>query len=119
MADEGFVAGKIGGQAGDVFLLFVAGQNFFLEWDIDAEVAILAGLVVIIEGEKEGIDEEDPVETLWIEIWGQGYAIGEAGFDVEFVEDAVPVGGAACGFGGFFLVDQPFGVFGGEVVVSS
>ena len=57
------------------------------------------------------------METLGIEIGGKGYPIGEAGFDVEFIQNAVPVSGIARGFGGFLFVYKPFGVLRGEIVV--
>ena len=99
------------------FLLFVTLQNFFLKRDVDADVGIFSGLIAIVEGEEERVDEENPVKAFGIEIGSEGYAIGETGFDVELIQDVVPVGGAAGGFSGFFLVDQPFSMFGREIVV--
>ncbi len=66
LADEGFIAGEIGGEAFDLLHLFVTGQHFFLKGNVDAHVGIAGGSLGVVEGEKEGIDEEDPVEALGV-----------------------------------------------------
>ena len=57
------------------------------------------------------------MKTLRIEIGSQRDTIRETRFDVELIEDAVPIGGAAVFFRGFFFLDQPLGMLGLEVIV--
>ena len=57
------------------------------------------------------------MKALRIEIRGHEGAVGEANVEIQFVENAVEVGGIAFCFGGFFLVGEPLGVLGLEVVV--
>src|SRR6267378_3771727 len=68
LAHEVFITGEIGGQAGQIFLLHVAMQDFFLERDVHAHVRILAGLIAILERKEKRIHKENPMKTLGIEI---------------------------------------------------
>ncbi len=117
LAHEILITGEVQGQAAEAFLFHVALEHFFLERNVHGHVAVLCGLVAIVEGEQEGIGEKHPVETLGIEIRGKRNAIGEARCDVHLVQNAVPVRGIAGSFGRFLFVDKPFGVFGLEIVV--
>src|SRR5712671_1301313 len=101
LAHEGFITGEIGGQAADIFLLHVAMQHFFLKRDVDAHVRVLAGLIAIFERKEKRIDKEDPMEALGIEIGSKRHAVGQAGFNIELVQNAVPISGAARFFSGF------------------
>src|SRR5262249_46637786 len=117
LANERFVASEICGKARNILLLLVASKDFFLQGHVDSHVAVLASLCLIVEGEEERVDKEDPVETLGIEIRSESDSIGETSLNIQLVQDAVEVGLAAGSFGGFFLVDEPFGVRGREIVV--
>src|SRR4029077_14660143 len=44
LGNAGLIAGKIDGQAADIFLLHVAMQNLFLQRDVHAHVRVLSGL---------------------------------------------------------------------------
>ena len=57
------------------------------------------------------------MKALRIEIRGHEGAVGEANVEIQFVENAVEVGGIAFCFGGFFLFGEPLGVLGLEIVV--
>src|SRR5882762_9938755 len=57
------------------------------------------------------------MEALRIEIRSERDPVGQAGLNIELVEDAVPVGGCAGLFGGLLFVDQPFGVFRLKIIV--
>src|SRR5712671_1226267 len=72
---------------------------------------------MVVEGIEKRIGEENPVEALGVQVRRHEGAVGEAGFDVELVEDAVEVGLAAGGLGGLFAIGKPFGMFGFEVIV--
>src|SRR5712671_6693500 len=102
---EVFIAGEIGGQAGQIFLLHVAMQHFFLERDVHAHVRIFSGLIAILERKEKRIHKENPMEALGIEIRSERDPVGQAGLNIELVEDAVPVGGCAGLFGGLLFVD--------------
>src|SRR5712671_4194166 len=117
LAHEVFITGEIGGQGAYIFLLHVAMQHFFLKMDVHAHVRVLAGLIAILERKEKRIDKEDPMEALGIEIRSKRHAVCQAGFNIELIEDAIPISGAARFFSGFLFVDQPLGVFGLEVIV--
>src|SRR3989442_15914081 len=92
-------------------------ELLFLQRNVHAKVRVLSGLIAVIEREKERVDEENPMKALGIEVRAERDAIGQARFDVELVENAVPIRGAARFFGGFLFVDQPFGVFWLKIIV--
>src|SRR5712672_3234675 len=117
LAHEVFITGEIGGQAGQIFLLHIAMQHFFLQRDVHAHVRVLAGLIAIFERKEKRIDKEDPMEALGIEIGSKRHAVRQAGFNIELVQNAVPISGAARFFSGFLFVDQPLRMFGLEIFV--
>src|SRR5712672_1476644 len=57
------------------------------------------------------------MEALGIEIRSKRHTVRQAGFNIELVEDAVPVSGGAGFFGGFLFVDQPLRVLRLEIIV--
>src|SRR6267378_6747257 len=57
------------------------------------------------------------MKALGIEIRSKRHAVRQAGFNIEFVQNAVPISGGAGFFGGFLFVDQPFSVLGLEIVI--
>ena len=105
LAHEVFITGEIGGQAGQIFLLHVAMQHFFLERDVHAHVRIFSGLIAIRERKEKRIDKENPMEALGIEIGSKRHAVRQAGFNIELIEYTVPIISAAGLFGGFLFVD--------------
>src|SRR6266850_44670 len=117
LAHEVFITGEIGGQGAQIFLLHVAMQHFFLKRDVHAHVRVLAGLIAIFERKEKRIDKENPMEALGIEIGSKRHAVGQAGFNIELIEDAVPISSGAGFFGGFLFVDQPLGVLRLEIVI--
>ena len=50
--------------------------------------------------EEKRIHEKDPMKALGIEIRREGHAVRETGFDIQFVENAVPISRAARRFRG-------------------
>ena len=117
MADKVFIVRENRGEARHVHLLLVADEHFFLQRDVYAHVWRARLLVAVIEGIEKGIPEKNPVKALRIEIRSHEGAIGEADVEIQFVENAVEVSGIACCFGCFFLVGEPLGVLGLEIVV--
>src|SRR5712671_4411937 len=57
------------------------------------------------------------MKALGIEIGSKRHAVRQTGFNIELIEDAVPISSAAGFFGGFLFVDQPLGVLGLEIIV--
>src|SRR5258708_5174838 len=57
------------------------------------------------------------MEALRIEIRSKRHTVCQAGFNIEFVQNAVPISGAARFFGGFLFVDQPLRMLGLEIVI--
>src|SRR5258708_8612933 len=73
---------------------------------------------MVVEGIEKRIGEENPVEALGVQVRRHEGAVGEAGFDVELVEDAVEVCLSAGGLGGFFGIIYLFGIIVVEIVFS-
>ena len=72
---------------------------------------------MIVEGKQERIDEKNPVKALGIQIRSKSDTVREAGFDVQLIQNAVPICGAARSFGGLLLVNEPLRMLGLEVVI--
>src|ERR1700739_2662215 len=62
-------------------------------------------------------DKKHPVKALGIEVRGQSHAIGQASLDIQFIQNAVPIGCPTGGFRRLLLVDEPLGMLGLEIIV--
>ena len=105
---EILVARQVGGQTLDAFLFFPAAQHFFLQRNVHAHIRRAGCLLRIVEWEEKRIAEENPVESLGIEIGRHHGAIRQANVYVQLVQNAVEIRGAAGLFRGLLLVRQPF-----------
>src|SRR5260370_38271961 len=57
------------------------------------------------------------MKALRIEIRSKRDPVGQAGFNIELVENAVPISGGAGFLRGFLFVDQPLRMLGLEIVI--
>src|SRR5258708_37889596 len=88
-----------------------------LEVNVNAQIGSAGGWIMVVEGIEKRLGEETPVEGLGVQVRRHEGAVGEAGFDVELIADAVEVCLAAGGLGGLFAIGEPFGMFGFEIIV--
>src|SRR5689334_846943 len=72
---------------------------------------------MIVERKQERIHEENPMEAFGIEIGSERDAVREAGFDIQLIQNAVPIRGAARSLGPLLFVNEPLRVLGLKVII--
>ena len=116
-AHKFFIAGEVRGKSLDTFLFFPARQHFFLQRNVHAHIRSAGSLLAVVKRIEKGIAEENPVESLGVQVGSHHGAIRQANLYVQFVEDAVEIRGAAGLFRRVLFVGQPFGMLGLEIIV--
>ena len=107
-AHERQIFGEGPGQCTQSCLPEFALQQLLLQGNVDTQVYVARGQILVVQREEKRVDKEDPVEAFGIEVISHGDAVGHHRLHVQLVEDAIEVLVAGIGLAQLcFFGDQP------------